>query len=161
MAAMTNEQTITKLYESFAQRDAAAMGECYADDAHFTDPVFGDLHGDEIGSMWAMLTSRAEDLTIRFSDIETDNDTGSAKWEAVYMYTPTSRRVHNRIRATFEFEDGLITRHVDSFDLWKWSRMAVGTLGMLFGWAPFFRSKLRETAKRGLDRYIEQQSAGE
>jgi ketosteroid isomerase-like protein len=155
---MTNEQTITKLYESFARRDAAAMAECYSPDAHFTDPVFGDLHGSEIGSMWAMLNERADDLTIRFSDVAATGDSGSAKWEAVYMYTPTARRVHNRIRATFEFEDGLITRHVDAFDLWKWSRMAIGTMGMLLGWAPFFRKKLRETAKRGLDHYIEQQS---
>ena len=153
---MTNEQAITKLYESFQQRDAAAMAECYAPHAHFTDPVFGDLHGEEIGSMWEMLTGRAEDLTIRYSDVEVDGDSGSAKWEAIYLYTPTSRRVHNRISASFEFEDGLIVRHVDRFDLWKWTRMAIGTMGTLLGWAPFFRKKLRETAKRGLDRYIDE-----
>lgn len=153
---MTHEQIISKLYKSFAARDAESMAQCYAADAHFTDPVFGDLRGDEIGSMWAMLTSRAEDLTIRFSDVVVDGDTGSAKWEAVYMYTPTSRRVHNRISATFEFKDGLIVRHIDTFDLWKWSRMAIGTMGTLLGWAPFFRKKLRETAKRGLDRYMDE-----
>lgn len=155
---MTNEQTITKLYESFAARDAAAMAECYAPNAEFTDPVFGDLVADEIGSMWTMLTSRAEDLTVTFSDVVVKGDTGSCRWEAVYMYTPTSRRVHNRINATFEFENGLIKRHVDSFSLWKWSRMALGTMGTLFGWAPPFQTKLRATAKKGLDRYIETQS---
>lgn len=155
---VTNEQTIAKLYESFARRDATSMAECYAPEAHFTDPVFGDLVGDEIGSMWAMLTGRAEDLMIRFSDVSVTADAGSCRWEAVYMYTPTSRRVHNRIGASFEFEDGLIKRHVDSFNLWKWSRMALGTMGTLLGWAPFFRRKLRETARRGLDRYMETQS---
>lgn len=155
---MTNESTITKLYESFDRRDPIAMAQCYADDAHFTDPVFGDLHGDEIGSMWSMLTGRAESLTVRFSDVAVDGDTGSATWEATYLYTPTSRRVHNVITASFTFEESLIVRHVDRFDLWKWSRMAIGTMGTLLGWAPPFQSKLRATARQGLENYIDRQS---
>jgi len=32
------------------------MTACYAPGAHFRDPAFGDLEGEEIGSMWRMLT---------------------------------------------------------------------------------------------------------
>ena len=146
---------INGLYEAFSNRDADAMGVFYSDDAQFTDPVFGDLHGNEIRAMWAMLCSQADDLEVTWSGVTATGESGSAHWEAVYTLTPSGRRVHNRIAAEFEFADGVITRHVDTFDLWQWSKMAIGPMGSLLGWAPPFKNKLRETARRGLDRYVE------
>ena len=51
---------------------------------------------------------------------------------ATYTFSATGRTVVNRIRARFDFRDGKIVRHVDSFDLWRWrvrhsaSRLAAG-----------------------------------
>ena len=51
MTAQANEATIERLYAAFGDLDGAAMAACYAPGAHFHDPAFGDLEGDDIGAM--------------------------------------------------------------------------------------------------------------
>ena len=63
--------------------------------------------------------------------------------------------MHNKVDARFDFEDGKIIRHVDSFDLWRWTRMALGTTGVMTGWSGFAQTKVRSTADRSLRRFIE------
>ena len=63
--------------------------------------------------------------------------------------------MHNAIDATFEFRDGLIVRHVDRFDFWRWSRQALGPIGLLLGWTPILRRKVRRTVRRTLDAYLQ------
>jgi predicted negative regulator of RcsB-dependent stress response len=53
--------------------------------------------------------------------------------------------VINRIRAEFFFKDGLIIRHTDDFDIWKWSKQALGT-GHLLGWTGYMQKKINENA---------------
>lgn len=43
----TNEQLIHDFYSAFQKLDWQAMGEGYATDIHFSDPVFCDLKGDD------------------------------------------------------------------------------------------------------------------
>lgn len=148
-----NEQRIHDFYTAFQRQDAAAMNGCYAPDVAFTDPAFQTLHGNEARAMWEMLCARAKDLTVTFRDVQADDKTGRAHWEATYTFR-TGRKVHNVIDATFEFRDGLIVRHTDHFDLWKWAGMALGPVGMLLGWTPFVQSKIRRTAREGLDEYL-------
>ena len=59
VTALANNETIARLYAAFAARTGAAMTACYAPGAHFRDPAFGDLSGDDVGAMWRMLTGRA------------------------------------------------------------------------------------------------------
>ena len=96
-----NEALITRFYEAFAARDPEAMAACYHDDVRFSDEVFPDLRGPRAGAMWRMLCEAAEDLVVTFSDVEADDRTGAARWEAVYTFAATGRKVHNRIRARF------------------------------------------------------------
>ena len=144
---------ITRFYTAFQQRDHARMIACYHPEIHFTDPAF-DLHGKRAGAMWHMLCERGKDLTLTFSDIHADDTTGRAHWEARYSFSKTGRQVHNVIDATFGFRDGLILRHEDHFDFWKWTRMALGTPGLLLGWTPMLQSKIQTTAAAGLDAFI-------
>ena len=148
-----NAQLLQRLYEAFQRRDGEAMAACYHPDAHFSDPVFTDLRGPEVGAMWRMLCGRAKDLDITFRDLQADEARGSAHWEALYTFS-TGRKVHNRIDATFQFRDGLILRHEDRFDLWRWTRMALGPLGVLLGWSPPVQNQVRRTARAGLDAYL-------
>jgi ketosteroid isomerase-like protein len=155
---MTNEfhanaALIERFYAAFARRDAAAMAACYAPDAHFTDPVF-DLAGPEVGAMWSMLCARAKDLTLEWRDVRANEATGSAHWEPRYTFSATGRAVHNVIDSAFTFKGGLIATQVDTFDLWRWSRMALGAKGALLGWTPFVRNAIRAQARRGLDAWI-------
>ena len=145
-----NEQLIQRFYEAFARRDAEAMAACYHRDVEFSDPVFPSLKGDEARDMWRMLASRAVDLEVRFEVRGADDTKGAAHWDADYLFSKTGRKVNNRIDAEFEFEDGLIRRHRDHFDLWRWSRMALGTPGLLLGWSPVIGNAVRKEAAKGL-----------
>lgn len=147
-----NETLLHGFYEAFAKGDHGTMGAAYADEARFSDPVFPDLSADEVRSMWRMLLERGSDLELSFSGISANEHSGVAHWEAIYTFSATGRKVHNVIDAKFTFENGRIVRHVDSFDFWRWTRMALGLKGTLLGWTPLVRSKVQSTAARQLAR---------
>ena len=152
-----HQTLLTTFYQAFQNLDAATMAACYHPKAQFNDPVFQDLQGEEIGQMWAMLIERSKgQLDIQFSNITADDQKGAAVWEAKYSFSATKRPVHNVIHASFEFQDGKIIRHTDQFDLWKWTRMALGPVGYLLGWSSLLQNKVRAQAKQGLNRYQEQ-----
>jgi ketosteroid isomerase-like protein len=148
-----NAALLERFYAAFARRDAPVMAACYAPDARFTDPVF-DLTGVAVGAMWSMLCERGRDLTLEWRDIRADDATGAAHWEPRYRFSATGRPVHNIIDSAFTFNAGLIESHVDTFDLWRWSRMALGAKGVLLGWSPFVGNAIRAQAKRGLDAWM-------
>lgn len=130
------------------------MAACYASDARFSDPVFQELRGPRIGAMWRMLCERATDLELEATDIQARGAEGSAHWEARYTFSATGRRVHNVIDASFSFSGGLFQRHQDSFNLYAWTRQALGARGLLLGWTPFVQRRVRAQAARGLDAFI-------
>lgn len=152
--AMDSAATIEAFYTAFENRDHEAMAACYHPDVSFSDPVFLDLEGDEARAMWHMLCEQGRDLQVATSDIRGDADTGSAHWEATYTFSPTGRTVHNKIDATFQFEDGLIIEHTDTFDLWAWTRMALGPIGWATGWMNLSKEKVREAGEVQLNRFL-------
>ena len=154
-----NADLIRKFYTAFQARDADAMNECYHSQISFTDPAFGRLTGKEATSMWRMLCERGIDLVITFGDVEADSEQGSARWEAWYTFSKSNRRVHNMITASFAFQDGKIIFHKDSFNLWRWSSMALGPLGTFLGWTPFVQSSIRKEARRGLEKFMQKSFA--
>jgi hypothetical protein len=60
----------------------------------------------------------------------------------------------NKVHASFVFQDGLIIRHDDSFDLWRWASQALGLRGLLLGWTPFVQIAIHRQAIKGLDAYL-------
>jgi ketosteroid isomerase-like protein len=158
MTAPANKETIGRLYAAFGDLNGAAMTACYAPDAHFRDPAFGDLEGDDIGAMWRMLTGRARDLEITLREHEADDRTGTAHWLARYTFS-SGRRVENDIGARFAFDqDGLITDHVDDFDFRGWASQALGPKGHLVALLPPLRSKARAQALAQLTAYKREES---
>jgi ketosteroid isomerase-like protein len=150
---------IERFYKAFQSLDAEAMSTCYASDVRFEDPAFGPLHGREVGDMWRMLLSRAEDFTLAVSDIKSVGQTASANAVARYTYSATGRFVVNEIHTRFAIRDGLIVEQTDTFDLWRWSRQALGIKGWLFGWSPKMREEIQTQARRALKRYQNKASA--
>ena len=146
-------EVVSRLYQAFAARDHEAMARCYTPDAQFSDPVFTDLRGTQVAAMWRMLCQRATDLRIVHRDVSAGGDNGAAHWEAWYTYSATGRPVHNVIEATFTFRDGLIATHHDHFDLYRWTRQALGLTGVLLGWTPAFQSAVRRKAAVALARF--------
>jgi ketosteroid isomerase-like protein len=149
-----NRALIRRFYDAFDAGDGEAMAACYAPDARFSDPAFGELHGEEIGGMWLMLTSRATDLDVELAESDAGEETGSARWIARYTFVRTGRPVVNDVRARFRFADGLIAEHDDEFDFHAWSRQALGAPGLLLGWTPLLRNKVRSTARADLERFL-------
>jgi ketosteroid isomerase-like protein len=148
-----NASLIEEFYQAFQQLDAERMAQCYADDVRFSDPAFPALQGREASDMWRMLAARARDFSLQFDSVQADESRGSAHWIATYTFTQTGRTVVNEIRASFEFQDGKIVRHTDRFDLWKWSRQALGIKGWLLGWTPFLQRAVQTQAAKGLAHY--------
>jgi ketosteroid isomerase-like protein len=153
MSAEANNQLIEHFYAEFGKCNGSAMTACYAPGAHFRDPAFGDLEGDDIGAMWRMLTGRATDLKIELHEHEADETTGSAHWIARYTFSATGRPVVNDIQAKFRFADGKIVDHDDDFDFRRWAKQALGPKGTLVALLPPLRAKARAQALAQLESF--------
>ena len=151
-----SQELIERFYAAFDRNDGDEMAACYHPDARFSDPAFGELRGRQVGEMWRMLTGRAEDLTVELRE----HDHSSARWIARYTFGRTNRKVVNDVRATFAFRDGLIAEHDDRFSFWRWSRQALGPAGLLLGWTPVLRAKVRSQARADLDRFSAARAGG-
>ena len=155
-----NQTMLNNFYAAFAKLDADTMAACYAPDAVFDDEVFSLRGHEQVGGMWRMLcdATRAKGRDVwklEYSNIEADARTGKAHWEAHYRFSATGRMVHNVIDGVFEFNDqGLISRHRDRFNFWSWSHQALGRPGLLLGWTPFLRNKVKGTAAANLKKYL-------
>lgn len=152
--ADTNAQLIERFYRAFNEGDGDAMAACYAPDVQFSDPVFPDLKGSRAGAMWKMLTEPEGDLRVELLEHEAGVERGSAHWRAHYTFTQTGRPVVNDIQASFRFKDGLIVEHRDDFNFHNWSRQALGAPGLLLGWTPIVKGKVRKMAGGRLDEYV-------
>ena len=109
------KELIERFYTAFAAGDVETMASCYHQDARFSDPVFPDLDGrDEVMKMWRTLVGRSDDINIVLGDHAADDRRGTAHWTATYTFT-----------------------------FWKWSRQALGTPGLLLGWSPILKKKVR------------------
>lgn len=150
-----------RFYRAFAARDWRTMAAQYADDARFRDPAFGDLDAREARSMWQMLVSRGTDLRVEHEILDETPDSAHVRWTAHYTFSQTGRPVVNVISAAMKFRDGRIAEHVDAFDFWRWSRQALGPAGLLLGWTPFLRRKVRAGARASLKQFMQRLEQGQ
>ena len=149
-----NEELIQKFYTSFAKLDYKTMQNSYADNAIFNDPVFGILQGDEVKAMWQMLCMNAKDFSLTFDSVNSDEEYGTCNWTASYTFSKTGRRVVNKIKAHMRFQNKKIIEHTDEFDMYKWSRQALGLPGILLGWSGYIKNKIRFDAGKQLKKFM-------
>ena len=92
---------IERFYGCFGQRDADGMAACYTDDVVFSDPAFGELHGERARDMWRMLCRNGKDLAVVTSGVSADGDSGSCPLGG-RLHTPwaQSRRSSSRPAST-------------------------------------------------------------
>lgn len=152
-----NVELINRFYAALQNKNAAGMRACYHPNVHFFDPAFRDLYGDRAHAMWAMLCQNGKDLKVEFRDVQADDASGSAHWDAWYTFSATGKKVHNSIDARFEFRDGLIVRHTDTFDFHRWAGQALGLVGRVLGGTSFLHNTFSRKANKLLDGYIETQ----
>ena len=151
-----NEVIVTRFYSAFQQKNPAEMNLCYSENIAFSDPVFGLLEGAEVKSMWEMLCKNGKDLQLSFGNIQLlDEEYATCDWVAQYTFSQTGRRVVNKIKAHIRVENGIITEHTDAFDIYNWSRQALGLKGWLFGWTAWFQKKLQQKTRKALEKFME------
>ena len=107
--------------------------------------------------MWRMLATSSTDLDLTYRAITADDQHGQADWAVIYTFTETGRKVRNEIHTAFQFQDGKIITHQDTFDLWQWAGMALGSPGRLLGWTPFMQHAIRQRARNQLETFMRQQ----
>ena len=147
-----NKALIETFYTAFQKKDFKTMTECYHPDVYFRDEAF-ELNGKEVGAMWHMLCERGADMKMAFSVQEAQGNV-TAHWEPKYSFSQTGRFVHNIIDAEFEFKDGKIIKHIDSFNFWHWSRQALGLPGLALGWSSLLQNKVSKMAMSNLQKFI-------
>ncbi|WP_107865892.1 nuclear transport factor 2 family protein [Agitococcus lubricus] len=158
MKSLQNQQLLDKFYRAFQQRDGEAMAQSYDANATFSDPAFGLLQGQQVGDMWRMLTERAQDFSLQYKLLSIDDNKGEAEWTASYTFSQTGRTVVNHIHSEFRFQNGKIVAQQDQFDLWRWSRQALGLKGYLLGWTPLVQHKIQQQATKNLANYQQNKS---
>lgn len=151
-----NEALIERLYAALDAGDGDAMAACYTEDATFEDPAFGHLENGRGQAMWRMLCGRTGgELRVRLVERRAEpGGTGTAHWLADYTFTDTGRPVHNDVRASFVFRDGLIAAHRDRFDLRAWGAQALGPVPGLLGHTPLLGLIVRRRAGASLDAFL-------
>ncbi len=160
-----NRQTIERFYSAFARLDADTMAACYANDASFDDEAFSLRGRAEIGGMWKMLcegtkAKGADVWKLQWRDVQADASSGQAHWDAHYRFSATGRIVDNAIDSRFSFTpEGLIATQRDRFDFHAWSRQALGLPGLLLGWTPMLKKKVRATAAGNLAKFMKRNGA--
>jgi hypothetical protein len=103
-----------------------------------------------------MLCKRAKDFSLTYGNIQLlDEEYATCDWNAQYLFSKTGRKVNNKIKAHMRLKDGLIIEHTDAFDFYKWTRMAMGLPGFLFGWSNFMQGKIQKGARKGLVDFME------
>jgi hypothetical protein len=155
---MNNKELIEKFYTAFQQLDYKTMQSCYAGYIVFSDPVFGVLQTGEPQAMWEMLSKRATNFSLVFNNILLiDEEYATCNWTATYLFGPQKRKVINNIKSFVRIQNGLITEHTDYFNLYKWSKQALGITGVLFGWSSFLQNKIKKQAREGLQKFMNEQ----
>lgn len=149
-----NETLINQFYTAFKNKDVKTMQDCYADTAVFNDAVFQNLDAAAVRSMWEMLIRSGKDMRVEFTGVSADGANGKAEWTAWYTFSATGNKVENRISASFIFENGKIISHTDAFNFYRWARQALGLPGLLLGWTPFLKNKIRKRAANNLRLYM-------
>ena len=160
MTDQDDAATIERLYTALDAGDGDTMASLYAPDAHFRDPAFGDLTGEEAGDMWRLLTRPPADVSVELRSHSAAEEHGKAHWIASYTFSRTGRDVVNDVEAAFRFKDGKIIEHIDEFSFFAWSRQALGAPGLLLGWTPFLPHAFRKKTRALLDEFRAERAGG-
>lgn len=106
-----------------------------------------------------LLSQKKESTIITFNSIQASSEKGTVNWIAEYFYGEKKRKVINKVNASFKFKEGKIIEHTDTFNLWEWTKQAMGITGFLMGWTSFMKDKIQATTNKNLDDFIQKDSS--
>ena len=148
---------VTRFFEAFARRDAAAMAACYHPMASYSSPVFPDLRGVLPGAMWALALSDAQALQLQWSVAFADARKAQVTWRASWRGGRRLRRLE--AASTIAVWDGGIVRQVDEFRFARWAAQALGVWSWPLAWLAPFQRRVRQRARAALEAFMGAQPA--
>jgi len=151
---MKNIKIIKEYYKAFENGDVATMLSFYDDDIKFEDPAIGKIKGDEAKYWWQFLCENSVDLSIDIKEIKIDEDKGIAIWTNHYTVEETGNRVSLDIVSKFYFEDGLIIKHIDEYDIKSFVKQAFGKAAGIVGGSFLVKKTVRLQSKKLLKQYM-------
>lgn len=152
---MKNTQILKNFYKAFNSADAKTMHSFYSDDIKFEDPAIGKIKGDKAKYWWQFLCENSVDLSIKIEEIKTDDEKGIAIWTNHYTVEETGNQVSLNIVSKFYLENGLITKHVDEYDIKSFVKQAFGSAAGIIGGSFLVKKTVRMQSEKLLKKYIE------
>ena len=150
---MLPRDAASSFYQAMNNRDSVTMNALYAPNATFSDPIFPQLAGNDIQTMWSMLMRGAQNFTVQHDILYADESVVRVKWKATYTFSQSGRRVVNEVDTAMTFANGKILTQNDHFDFYLWARQALGLPGSLFGWTSWFQRAVQSKTRAKIDRF--------
>jgi ketosteroid isomerase-like protein len=150
---MLPKDAASSFYQAMNNRDSVSMNALYAPNATFSDPVFPQLTGNEVQTMWSMLMRGAQNFTVQHEIRHADDSTVHVKWIATYTFSQTGRRVVNLVETVMTFTNGKIVKQNDHFNFYLWARQALGLPGLLFGWTSWFQRAVQNKTRAKIEKF--------
>ncbi|PRP83192.1 hypothetical protein PROFUN_09356 [Planoprotostelium fungivorum] len=152
----TDQSAVERFFRGYASLDLPLLASSLHPEYRFSDGGFPDLNRKRGEAMWAMfiLNHKNNEINCTTHQIHEGKDKDHPSADYVVKYKFEGRPVENHIHSEFELKDGLIYRHVDSFDFYAWTIQTKGLVGRLLGWTQFFQSKVQSIGGAKLDHFI-------
>lgn len=147
---------LDRFLQALAHRDVVTMMACYGPRASYHSPIFPHVEGDALEATWQWFCAKAPDLAMTVGKRNASANTIHVDWTATYTFPKTGRPVVQVTQSTFTFEDAVICRHEDHFDLHAWSHMALGPLGYVLGGRRWLQRSLQRAAAERVARFQKQ-----
>ncbi|MCL4748137.1 MAG: nuclear transport factor 2 family protein, partial [Burkholderiaceae bacterium] len=123
-----SEALVRRYFDALARLDGEAMTRCLHPMVSYSDPVFADLRGDDVGWRWRLMARGAADMHLAYDIVWGDAHKAQVQWLARYRFAGSHRQVSNQVCTTLTFWDGTIVRQIDEYDFPRWSRSSAGVL---------------------------------
>jgi hypothetical protein len=146
---------IETYFDAFSKGDYRTMRSLCDPKITFNDPVYTSLQGKSVFALHHFMAERRICPTITIRSISEKGNRVKVKWTNEYEYATYKTHISIDVRSIFHFEHTSIISQTDQYNLWKWSKMALGFTGTYLGWTPMFRSTLRRSSQQSLATFIQ------
>jgi hypothetical protein len=98
-------QVLSRYQHAFSEGSVESIKRCYAADVIYFDPLYGYLHGDQVGYMWASKFDEFATFTISTGEVADQGD-GYYKMKYDIAYTSRSQMsIKMAVQCFFKIDD--------------------------------------------------------
>lgn len=150
---MDNNTLIERFFDALRHKDSKQLNSFLAKDTIYTDPIMGQLEGDEVRYFWQSLCEKAQGFTLECKEMHLTKDEVVVFWESSYVFYATQNKVKNNLKSTFKIKENKIKSQHDEFDYSKWIKQAIGNKAGFFMKGKMMQISIQKQAKLLLKAY--------